>query len=152
MRSRWLLAGGVLSLCGAAIHLACIPGGPSWYRFFGAGERMATLAGQGAAEPAIIASLIAAIVGIWAAYALSGAGLLPRLPFLRPVLVLISAFYLLRAAALPAMLIYLVPGRSPEFLVWSSAIVLLYGIVHAVGTWKAWPELVPTSKGQATAR
>lgn len=152
MRSGWLLAGGVLSGFGAVIHLGCIAGGPSWYRFFGAGERMARLAGQGAAEPAIIASLIAAIVGTWAAYALSGAGLLPRLPLLRPALVLISAIYLLRAAALPAMLVYMVPGRSPEFLIWSSAIVLFYGIIHAVGTWKAWPEMVPTSKRQTTTR
>ena len=125
-RSGWLLTAGVLSGCGAAVHLGCVVGGPSWYRFFGAGERMARLAEQGSPEPAIVATIIAFIVGIWAAYALSGAGLLPRLPLLRPALVLISAIYLIRAAALPVMLVYLVPGRSAEFLIWSSAIVLVF--------------------------
>jgi hypothetical protein len=138
MRNGWLLAGGVLSGGGAAIHLGCIVGGPSWYRFLGAGERMARLAEQGSPEPVLAAAFIAAILGIWAAYALSGAGLLPRLPFLRPILVLISAVYLLRAAALPVMLVYLVPGRSAPFLIWSSAIVLIFGIVHAIGVRAAW--------------
>jgi len=141
MRNAWLLTGSILSGCGAAVHLGCIVGGPSWYRFFGAGERMVRLAERGSSEPAIIAAFIAIIVGTWAAYALSGAGLLPRLPLLRPILVLISAIYLIRAAALPIMLAYFVPGRSAPFLLWSSAIVLILGIVYAVGTWTAWSQL-----------
>ena len=102
---------------------------------------MARLAERGSLEPAIVATSIAAVLVGWAAYALSGAGLLPRLPFLRPVLVLISAVYLLRAAALPAMIVYLVPGRSVAFLIWSSVIVLIFGVVYAIGTWTAWTEL-----------
>lgn len=141
MRSGWLLTAGVLSACGAALHLGCVVGGPSWYRFLGAGERMAKLAEQGSLEPALVAMFIAAVLGSWAAYAISGAGLLPRLPFLRPILVIITAIYLLRAAALPIMLVYLVPGRSVAFLTWSSAIVLIFGAVYAIGTWKAWAEL-----------
>jgi len=140
-RNGWLLTAGILSGIGAAMHLGCIVGGPSWYRFFGAGERMARLSEQGSPEPAIVAAVIAIIVGIWSAYALSGAGLLPRLPLLRPALVLISAIYLIRAAALPIMLVYLVPGRSAEFLIWSSVTVLIFGIVYAVGTWTAWSRL-----------
>ena len=31
----------VAVLIAALLHVACIVGGPAWYRFFGAGERMA---------------------------------------------------------------------------------------------------------------
>ncbi|MGC1301092.1 MAG: hypothetical protein WA840_01850 [Caulobacteraceae bacterium] len=78
----------------------------------------------------------------WSAYAFSGSGVLPRLPFLRPILVAICAVYLLRAAALPALLAYATgPGRSAAFMVWSSAIVLVYGVVHAVGVSTDWADL-----------
>ena len=37
-RNPWLICGGWLSLAAASAHIACIFGGPDWYRFFGAGE------------------------------------------------------------------------------------------------------------------
>ena len=37
----WLIAGAVLSGIAGLLHLAIILGGAPWYRFFGAGERMA---------------------------------------------------------------------------------------------------------------
>ena len=92
-------------------------GGPDWYRFFGAGERMAR-----------------------AAYAFAGAGLLPRLPLMRLALVLISAIYLLRGSVLFLALAVNWGGVTP-FTIWSSLIVLVYGVAYAVGTWKAWPML-----------
>lgn len=126
VRNNWLLAAGGLSAVGAALHIGCILGGPSWYRFFGAGEPLARLAQQGSPTPALYAFAIAAVLCVWSAYALSGSGLLPRLPCLRPVLVAICAVYLLRAAALPALLAYATgPGRTAAFMVWSSAIVLV---------------------------
>ena len=48
-----LIFGGVGSMLAASLHIAIIIGGPEWYRFFGAGERMATLAGQGSLIPTI---------------------------------------------------------------------------------------------------
>jgi len=32
--------------------------------------------------------------------------------------------------------------RTP-FDIWSSLIVLGYGVVHALSTWRAWPQLSP---------
>jgi hypothetical protein len=136
----WLLAGGVLSAVAAALHVGCIFGGPSWYRFFGAGEGMARLAARGSLRAVLITLFIAAVLALWAAYGFSGAGLIPRLPLLRTALMLISALYLLRAAALPWFLKY-ARDRGLPFIYWSSAIVLVYGIVFAVGTWTAWPRL-----------
>ena len=33
------------------------------------------------------------------------------------------------------------PGGVPPFVLWSSLIVLVYGIAYAVGTWTAWSSL-----------
>ncbi len=140
-RSGLLVVGGGLSLAAAALHLACIVGGPAWYRFLGAGEAMARLAERGDWRPAAITAAIAAMLAMAAAYAFSGAGLIARLPLLRTGLVVISAVYLLRG------LVVLMPsalGRddlSRNFMLWSSLIVLAFGIVHAVGTARAWKSL-----------
>ena len=137
----WLIAGGCLSLAASLLHLACVVGGPEWYRFFGAGEGIARAAERGSWTPALLTVGIAAVLAIWAAYAFAGAGLIRRLPLMRTALVAISAVYLLRGLVLfypPAF------GRddlSAEFVLWSSLIVLGYGIVYAVGTWRAWPSL-----------
>jgi hypothetical protein len=88
-RSDWLLAAGIMDVGAALLHLACIFGGPSWYRFFGAGEHIVRLAERGSARPALITVVIAAVLCGLAAYAFSGAGLLPRLPLLRPALIAI---------------------------------------------------------------
>ena len=134
-----------MSLAAAVAHIACIFGGPDWYRFFGAGEPIAQAAERGSWGPPLITLGIASILAIWAAYAFAGAGLLPRLPLMRTALVAISAVYLARGLMIlyPPLL-----GRSDlsaAFMLWSSLIVLAIGIAYAVGTWRAWPFL--SSKG-----
>ncbi|MEO1167473.1 MAG: hypothetical protein AAFW97_02055 [Pseudomonadota bacterium] len=140
----WLIIGGSLSAIAALAHLAIIVGGPAWYRFFGAGERMAEMAERGHSYPALITLGIATILALWAAYAFSGAGLLPRLPLLRTALVAITAIYLLRALAFVPVMAASGAPITP-FAVWSSLIVLVYGFTHALGTWQRWPLLAPAS-------
>ena len=134
----WLIAGGVLSALAGLLHLAIIVGGPAWYRFFHAGERLARAAERGSPQPALVTAAIASVLFVWSAYAFAGAGLVRPLPLTRTALVLISAAYLFRALWLPAAL---VTGRADAFLWWSSVIVLGYGVVYALGTWQAWPAL-----------
>jgi len=137
---RFLIAGGVLSAAASILHLAVIIGGPDWYRFFGAGERMARMAEQGSWTPTVITLGIAAVLAVWSAYAFSGAGLIPRLPLIRTALVLISTVYLLRGLVLiPALVVN--RGELSPFILWSSLIVLVYGITYAVGTVLAWSAL-----------
>ena len=138
--NRWLVSGGILSALAALLHLAVIAGGPDWYRFFGAGEEMARMAEQGSIRPALITLAIAALLAIWSAYAFAGAGLFRRLPLMRTALVAISAVYLLRGLAL-VPLVALRPDLVTPFDVWSSLIVLAYGLCYAVGSWRAWPIL-----------
>ena len=135
-----LVLAGLLSAAAALLHLAVIVGGTSWYRFFGAGEEMAAMAERGSLTPHLVTVGIALVLAAWAAYAFAGAGLIRRLPLMRTALVAITAIYLLRGLVIvPALLQE--PEARDQFTVWSSLIVLGYGIAHAVGTWRAWPGL-----------
>ena len=84
VRNKWLVTAGMMSAAAALLHVATIAGGPEWYRFFGAGEAMARAAERGSPMPALVTAAIAFILLVWAAYAFSGAGLLRRLPLIRP--------------------------------------------------------------------
>ena len=137
----FLIAGGCLSMAGALIHLAAIVGGPDWYRFFGAGEPIAQAAERGSWIPAALTLAIATVLTLWAAYAFAGAGLLGRLPLLRTGLVIITAIYLARGAMLFFPSTFNRPDLSPGFMFWSSLIVLVFGLVYMIGTWRAWPAL-----------
>ncbi|MFD0738393.1 hypothetical protein ACFQZQ_03715 [Lysobacter koreensis] len=142
--NRWLVAGAGLSALAALLHLGVIAWGAPGYRMFGAGERMAQLAEAGHWYPPVVTVCIAAVLGIWAAYALSGAGLIRRLPALKPILCAITAVYVLRGLVLIPLL---VTGHAAAtaFNVWSSAICLGYGVVHLIGLIQVWPTLRRTA-------
>lgn len=135
-----LVIGGILSLLASILHVGVIIGGPDWYRFFGAGEDMANMAEKGLFYPALITVGIASILAIWSWFAFAGAGLLWKPPLLRTGLVVISAVYLARGLILLPMILF-VPEKVNSFAIWSSLIVLIYGLFYAAGTWKAWPSL-----------
>ncbi|MFZ5636204.1 MAG: hypothetical protein ACOY82_06405 [Pseudomonadota bacterium] len=136
----WLLAAAALSAIAALLHVGCIVFGATWYRFFGAGERMARMADAGDWRPAAITSVIVAVLGVWALYALSGAGAIGRLPLLRAGLCAITAIYLLRGAVGAAHAAF-GAGGDAGFWWWSSAICLGFGLVHLFGLWQAWDRL-----------
>jgi hypothetical protein len=135
-----LIASAALSAVAALMHVGCIIGGPSWYRFFGAGERMAKAAERGSMYPALVTSGITAVLLVWAAYALSAAGVLPSLPLLRVGIVVITAVYLIRGLVLVPVLI-VAPGKATPFVIWSSLSCLGYGAVHLVGVVQKWSQL-----------
>jgi hypothetical protein len=141
----WLVAGAALSAAAALLHLAVIAGGPDWYRFFGAGERMAQMAEREHWYPPVITIGIATVLAGWALVALSGAGLTLRVPLLRTGLAAITAIYLARGLLIVPV-IMLVPYPEGAFDYWSSLIVLVYGLVYAIGLWRAWPALRPRPK------
>lgn len=134
----WLLiVGASLSASAAVVHLCCIAFGASWYRALGAGEPMAQMAAAGHWYPTVVTQALALVLFVWAAYALSGAGVLPRMPLLRTVLCAITAVYLLRGLAFVPMQEWL-PSRSTAFWLWSSAICLSIGVVHLLGLRAIW--------------
>ena len=137
-----LVLAAALSAVAALLHLACIYFGGPWYRVMGAGEQMAQLAESGSSRPTIITLFIACVLFMWSLYALSGAGVIGRLPLLRSGLVAITAVYLIRGFGF-VPLMSVIPGRSLNFWLWSSAICAVFGVVHAVGLWQSWGRLTP---------
>jgi hypothetical protein len=141
---RVLVLGGSLTGVAALLHVAIIVGGPDWYRFFGAGERMARLAARGSIYPAVITACIAATLAVWALYAFSGAGVIRRLPLLRLALSLIAAVFLARGIlGVPVVLlvddVYTNQLRAKmTFMVVSSAICVALGLCYAIGAARLW--------------
>ncbi|MDC9527308.1 hypothetical protein PSH54_17680 [Pseudoalteromonas sp. Angola-30] len=138
--NKLLVIAGVLSFIASLLHIACIFGGPDWYRFFGAGEHMAQLAEQGSTYPTFVTLIISAILAIWGMYALSGAGVIIKLPLLKTALVLITGVYLLRGiAGLIAPFVttsQFIHHNSIVFWIVSSIVCSIYGLFYLLGTLK----------------
>lgn len=136
----YLIIAGALNALAAILHLGCIYFGAPWYRFFGAGERMALLSEQGSLEPTLITTGIFFVLSIWSMYAFSAARVIFKLPLIRTVLILITLIYFVRGIG-GFFIINSPMGRSPEFWVWSSIICLSLGIVHLIGLKKQWSSI-----------
>ena len=137
-RNAYLIAGALLSALAAALHVGCIVFGAPWYRFFGAGERMAQMAIAGNWYPTVVTAAIAFVLAMWSLYALSGAGVIRALPLLRLALCGITAIYLLRGLVIVPLVVL---GKSTPFWWWSSMICLLIGSVHLAGLSQVWARL-----------
>lgn len=138
--NRFLIAGASLSALAGLLHLGCIAFGSSWYRFFGAGEEIAQLADAGHWYPPTFAAAVAAILFIWALYALSGAGVIRKLPLRKFALCAITTVYLVRGLAFVPLMPYF-PGNSITFWLVSSAVCLTFGLVHLAGLRQTWSRL-----------
>jgi hypothetical protein len=143
-KNKSLVVGGLLSVLASLLHLVIVLGGPEWYRFFGAGEGMAQLAEDGSSHPALITASIALILGIWALYAFSGAGIIRRLPLLKPILFVITGVYMLRGILGVPLVLYLNHPYLNElaekmmFMVFSSMVSLSIGLFYLRGLTQTW--------------
>ncbi len=136
----FLIVGAALSGVAALLHAGCIVVGAACYRLLGAGEQMAQLDLAGHWYPKTITSVIVLVLSIWALYALSGAGVVRKLPFVRLALCAITGVYLIRAAAfVPLQTVF--PGNSMAFWLLSSGICLVVGVVHLIGLRQVWSSL-----------
>lgn len=137
-----LTVAGNLSFFAALIHIAIIFGGPDWYRFFGAGEAMAQMAEERKMYPVFVTLLIASVLTGWGLYALSGAGVIFRLPLLRTCLVLITAVYCIRGIYGFFIPVFVsnpyVDSLGIGFWVGTSAVCLGIGLLHLMGLKYHW--------------
>ncbi|MCW8929102.1 MAG: hypothetical protein OQL19_02560 [Gammaproteobacteria bacterium] len=145
MNFDFLIVAGLFNMLAAVLHIGVIVGGPSWYRFFGAGEAISLMAEQGSIKPMLITLSITIMLIIWAVYAWSGAGLLPNMPFLKLGLSIITSIYLIRGiGGLIAPFVTNHPEvkqNSTTFWIWSSIICLIIGLCHLMGIVAIWSTL-----------
>lgn len=99
---------------------------------------------RGSFMPGLFTLGLTLLFATWAAYAFSGARLLPRLPLLKAGLVGIGSIYTLRGLVLFPQLVWLfsgfaaaVPPRQLAF----SLVSLFIGLTHLIGTQQAWRDL-----------
>ena len=139
-KNTFLILGAISSASAALAHLGCIIFGGSWYRFFGAGEQMAKMADHGDWYPTVVTSFIVLVLTIWSLYGLSGAKVIPKLPFLKLGLLIISFVYLIRGVAF-VVIMPMFPENSLTFWAVSSSICFGIGVFYFVGTIQNWSRL-----------
>ena len=143
--NRYLICAGMVVLAAGLLHILIIFGGPTWYAFFGAPAPIVRMAAAGALYPTIFCLVVAALLLLCASYAFSGAGLFPRLPFLRTGLLFIGSVFILRGVVFIPLIIWRPDilarvcncNGIDTFLVVTSVICLATGIGYVVGVRKA---------------
>jgi hypothetical protein len=126
----WLLAA-LLNLVASLTHFAIIVGGPGWYRFFGAGEAMATMAEHKHPWPALLTSAIAIALMVAGAYCLALGEYIRPLPFMTLIGVFITGVYTFRGL-LPLLAMGFVPSLRTPFILWSSVICTGFALIHGL--------------------
>jgi len=138
---RFLVLAGISGLL-LAVFQVVITFNPAWSFYFGAPKNITDnyplLVTTG-----VIAALFFAIFGL---YGLSGAGVIRRLPLLRPGLCAISAVFILRGLLIVPQLLVITGLRPvvaplPARFVVSSLISLTIGVIYLVGMAGKWKNL-----------
>ncbi len=129
-----LILSALCSFLVALLHVYVIAKGAQAYRFFGAGETLASMAERGSWIPGSLTAVITLVFVVFGLYYIAAAGWqLWSLPMLKTGLVVIAAIYTLRGAAvLPALLFRM---NISAFDLWSSWISLAIGVLHCLATW-----------------
>lgn len=137
----YLITGAILSAIAALAHIGCILFGAKWYRFFGAGEKMAKWADEGNLRHIIITTPIVLILAMASVYAMSGAGVILPLPLLKWALVAIMSVNMIRGIVGFYFVVRPYGENSAKFWFYSSAICLGFGIVHLIGLLQVWQNI-----------
>ena len=123
----------------AVLHVGITMAGPRAYAYFGAAD-LGRLEGGGSLLPDAVTAVLAAVFGAGGYYALAGANrTLWRPPLLKTGLVVASAVFTIRGAALVPELFGLASGSStvPARYAVFSLVSLITGIAFCLGTWHA---------------
>jgi|WetSurMetagenome_2_1015567.scaffolds.fasta_scaffold195269_1 hypothetical protein len=125
-----LLVGGYFSLAFAVFQISGVFWPPNVIKYFGGPAELSQT------HPVIYALLclgVALMVAVFGIYALSGAGKIRTLPWLRTVITVTTAIYLLRGL----MLVPQIPvvTKHPQLMRFAlfSVIALCVGLVHLIG-------------------
>lgn len=136
----FLILSGLLCFLIFLLHLIIAIKGGEFYIYFGAGERFAQLSESGSLVPGIITSLLSLIFLVMCLYALSGAKLIRKLPFLRLMLVLFSAIFTLRGLVIIPQAMQANFSLLNRFTIFSG-VSLTIGLSYLAGTILNWNQL-----------
>lgn len=100
IQEKFIAAGGIIASLVAIWHVLMIAGGPSWYAFARAPQYIVDSAAEGTLIAPLGAIAIALLMFICAAYAFSAAGLLKKIPLVKPALTTIAVICLVRSLIL----------------------------------------------------
>ncbi len=128
------------SIAASLTHIWAIVVGPEAYASLGAPPEVVASATAGTLYAPTVTLFIASVIMVWALYALSAAGHLPRLFLLRTALIAIAAVLILRGLILIPIL-FLAPEYVDAFAYWSSGISFALGAAFATGVILGWPQL-----------
>ncbi len=150
MKKNWnFIAGAFFTFLVAVYHVAVVIGGADWYRASGAGEELAAMAEAGSLYPPILGSILVLIFLSWSFYALSGAGIILRLPFLKFVLIAISTVFIIRGVYgffVPVIVqTEYVASMGTSFWVGTSLMSLIIGLSYLTGLRKNWAYIAKRS-------
>ena len=129
-----LVAGGVISALISILHVF-LTFRPDLYRYVSPGQDsgLAQMAEQGSSFTSILTFALALMFAIWAMYAFSGAGLIRRMPLLRPALIAIGVIYILRGLFLPSEVSMVLTQGYPFRFAIFSLISLVAGLLYLIG-------------------
>lgn len=136
-----LIVAACFNAAAALLHLGCLAFGARWYRALGAGDRVVAMVNAKRVLPYAMTAAIAAMLLIWALYALSAAGCLGPMPFMRWVLVFIAAVYLGRGLLGLCSLSFRGHFQGTTAMFWqvSSWLCVAVGVLHLIGIAQVWP-------------
>lgn len=123
------------SICLGLFHVPFLFLGEEAARFFSAPRYVLTLIRQESPWLMLVVAIILAVFGVFATYALSGAGVIRRLPGQRGALFAIASVYTLRGLVLLPQLLLLLkhPGVVPPQVPLFSATALVVAAFHWTG-------------------
>lgn len=140
--ANYFIAGAVLNFFIAALHIVIIFQGAAGYRYFGAGEEMAQLDEAGSLKPALVTLAVTFFFIIFGFYGLSAAVKLRKLPFLKIIVIIIAAIFVIRGLAFVADLYMMQKDPVyPTQMIYFSLVALLVGVCYTLGITKNWRTL-----------
>jgi hypothetical protein len=143
-----LIFAAALSFAIALLHLAIIFLGPEAYTYFGAAD-LGALEAQGSRMPDLLTLILVGVFAAFGFYALSGAGVIRRLPLLATGLIAIGSIYTLRGLVVIPDLIRLVHGAGyPLRQTVFSAVSLAVGLAYLIGTARRWSFIRHSAEGE----
>ena len=138
---RLLRIGAWLNFGIALAHVAIAAVGPRAYLYTGRAD-LAAQAQAGSRLPALLTLGLAFVFLVFGLYALSGAGLIRRLPLLRVGLLAIGSLYTLRGLIVILDILRLVRGAGyPLRQTVFSALALAVGVLYLLGAGRQWRAL-----------